>query len=288
PYISRPDLGRGHHGHGATRQTVGVRSVSLKLSDWPWSKLENFRKTANKGLLPCPPRSQGCQSHTLILRKDRKKAIFRNTCAYDVPGPGEKDLGWACPPASWSQIWEIPPLGPRPGWVGWQRPAGRSGWPWSQGPQACECPQPRPGEGLGVCGGNPGPFQIPWLCRPDLAAPCFSSGPVKGVEGFHVLSTDYSYGVVCVRLGRAGRTSKTLLFFSRENTSSFPSMRKFVDVCEILEVANGVTVLPKDGNRWRQALRSRSTPHLAPLRPVELTRGAWRLAGGGGHQGLLS
>ncbi|XP_034509386.1 epididymal-specific lipocalin-10, partial [Ailuropoda melanoleuca] len=109
-------------------------------------------------------RSQGCQSHTLILRKDRKKAIFRNTCAYDVPGPGEKDLG------------------------------------------------------------------------------------VKGVEGFHVLSTDYSYGVVCVRLGRAGRTSKTLLFFSRENTSSFPSMRKFVDVCEILEVANGVTVLPKDAS----------------------------------------
>ncbi|XP_045659625.1 epididymal-specific lipocalin-10 [Ursus americanus] len=95
-------------------------------------------------------RSQGCQSHTLILRKDRKKAMFRNT--------------------------------------------------------------------------------------------------LKGVEGFHVLSTDYSYGVVYVRLGRAGRTSKTLLFFSRENTSSFPNMRKFVDVCEILEVANGVTVLPKDAS----------------------------------------
>ena len=69
-----------------------------------------------------------------------------------------------------------------------------------------------------VCvGGTPGPFQIPWLCRPDLAAPRFSSGPVKGVEGFHVLSTDYSYGVVCVRLGRAGRTSKTLLFFSESH-----------------------------------------------------------------------
>uniref|UniRef100_A0A3Q7NJN4 Epididymal-specific lipocalin-10-like n=1 Tax=Callorhinus ursinus TaxID=34884 RepID=A0A3Q7NJN4_CALUR len=37
--------------------------------------------------------SQGCQSHTLILRKDRKKAMFRNTCAYEGPGPGEKDLG---------------------------------------------------------------------------------------------------------------------------------------------------------------------------------------------------
>ncbi|XP_021546734.1 epididymal-specific lipocalin-10 [Neomonachus schauinslandi] len=106
-------------------------------------------------------RSQGCQSHTLILRKDRKKAMFRNTCAYE-------------------------------------------------------------------------------------AAPRFSSGPVKGVEGFHVLSTDYSYGVVYVRLGRAGRTSKTLLLFSRQNTSSFPSMKQFVDICEILELADGVTVLPKD------------------------------------------
>ena len=66
----------------------------------------------------------------------------------------------------------------------------------------------------------------------------------------------------------------------RENTSSFPSMRKFVDVCEILEVANGVTVLPKDGNRRRQALWSGSTPHLAPLRPVELSHGAWRQGGG--------
>ncbi|XP_027953193.1 epididymal-specific lipocalin-10-like, partial [Eumetopias jubatus] len=89
--------------------------------------------------------SQGCQSHTLILRKDRKKAMFRNTCAY-------------------------------------------------------------------------------------RAAPRFSSGPVKGVEGFHVLSTDYSYGVVYVRLGRAGRTSKTLLLLSRQSRSSFPSMKKFVDI----------------------------------------------------------
>lgn len=45
-------------------------------------------------------------------------------------------------------------------------------------------------------------------------APHLSPGPVKGVEGFRVLATDYSYGVVYVRLGRAGRTSRTLLFFS--------------------------------------------------------------------------
>lgn len=44
------------------------------------------------------------------------------------------------------------------------------------------------------------------LCLP----PC----PVKGVQGFRVLSTDYSYGVLGLHLGRAGRTSTTLLFFS--------------------------------------------------------------------------
>ncbi|XP_044938856.1 epididymal-specific lipocalin-10 [Mustela putorius furo] len=124
-------------------------------------------------------RSQGCRSHTLILRKDRKKAMFRNTCAYGGPGPREKDL-------------------------------------------------------------------------------------VKGVEGFRVLATDYSYGVVYVRLGRAGRTSRTLLFFSRQNMSSFPSMRKFVDICEILEVADGVTVLPKDGNR-RHGSFCLGQPHARPL-----------------------
>ncbi|XP_019497553.1 PREDICTED: epididymal-specific lipocalin-10 [Hipposideros armiger] len=115
-------------------------------------------------------RSRGCQSHTLILRKDGKKAVFRNTCAYGE-GRGE-------------------------------------------------------GQGSSV----------------------FSSCPVKGVEGFRVLSTDYSYGVVDVRLGRAGRTSKTLLFFSRQNTSSFLSMKKFVDICEILELTRDATILPKDAS----------------------------------------
>ncbi|XP_044899487.1 epididymal-specific lipocalin-10-like isoform X2 [Felis catus] len=120
-------------------------------------------------------RSQGCQSYTLILRKDGKKAVFRNTRAYDSPGPGEGGRG------------------------------------------------------------------------------------VKGVEGFHVLSTDYSFGVVYLRLGRAGRTAKMLLFLSRRNTSSFPSMKRFVDICETLELADGVTVLPKDGNTWSRALPP--TPH---------------------------
>ncbi|XP_073746805.1 epididymal-specific lipocalin-10-like [Callorhinus ursinus] len=117
--------------------------------------------------------SQGCQSHTLILRKGRKKVIFRNT--------------------------------------------------------------------------------------------------LKGVEGFHVLSTDHSYGVVYVRLGWAGRTSKTLLLLSRQSRSSFPSMKKFVDICEILELANSVTVLSKDGNRRPRALPCRPTARPAPIHPVELS-----------------
>ncbi|XP_072600882.1 epididymal-specific lipocalin-10 [Vulpes vulpes] len=108
-------------------------------------------------------RSQGCQAHTVILRKDRKKAMFRNT--------------------------------------------------------------------------------------------------LKGVEGFHVLSTDYSSGVVYVRLGRAGHASRTLLFFSRQSMSSFPSMKKFVDICEILQLANGVTVLPKD-EPWTHTCNARKSQGL--------------------------
>nr|XP_019612240.1 PREDICTED: epididymal-specific lipocalin-10 [Rhinolophus sinicus] len=114
-------------------------------------------------------RSRGCQSHTLILRKDGKKAVFRNT--------------------------------------------------------------------------------------------------LKGVQGFRVLSTDYSYGVVDVRLGRAGRTSKTLLLFSRQNTSSFLSVKKFVDICEILELTRGSTILPKDGKMWTQGFRA--TPLLTLPLPFE-------------------
>uniref|UniRef100_A0ABI7XY39 Lipocalin 10 n=1 Tax=Felis catus TaxID=9685 RepID=A0ABI7XY39_FELCA len=97
-----------------------------------------------------------------------------------------------------------------------------------------------------------------------ITGKAYSDGPhspetLKGVEGFHVLSTDYSFGVVYLRLGRAGRTAKMLLFLSRRNTSSFPSMKRFVDICETLELADGVTVLPKDGNTWSRALPP--TPH---------------------------
>ncbi|XP_066110695.1 epididymal-specific lipocalin-10 [Saccopteryx bilineata] len=71
---------------------------------------------------------------------------------------------------------------------------------------------------------------------------------LKGVKGFRVLSTDYSYGVVDLRLGRASQTSKTLLLFSRQNVSSFLSMKKFADICEILDLTRGAAVLPKDAS----------------------------------------
>uniref|UniRef100_A0A8C3VHZ6 Lipocalin 10 n=1 Tax=Catagonus wagneri TaxID=51154 RepID=A0A8C3VHZ6_9CETA len=71
---------------------------------------------------------------------------------------------------------------------------------------------------------------------------------LKGVEGFRVLSTDYSAGVVYLRLGRAGRTTRTLLLLSRQATSSFLNVKKFADLCQVLELADALTVLPKDAS----------------------------------------
>ncbi|XP_044899380.1 epididymal-specific lipocalin-10-like isoform X2 [Felis catus] len=104
----------------------------------------------------------------------------------------------------------------------------------------------RPAHGGGQAGRGPGGSR--GLSTPPARPASLLSRPVKGVEGFHVLSTDYSFGVVYLRLGRAGRTAKMLLFLSRRNTSSFPSMKRFVDICETLELADGVTVLPKDAS----------------------------------------
>ncbi|XP_004416350.1 PREDICTED: uncharacterized protein LOC101386859 [Odobenus rosmarus divergens] len=138
--------------------------------------------------------SQGCQSHTLILRKDRKKAMFRNPCVDEGLGPGDKVLGVGVTrlhghrPRRCNS--SVPGLG---GWEG-QRPPVRAGRPRSQSPQAC-----------------------------------------------------------------------------RQNTSSFPSMKKFVDICEILELANGGTVLPTDGKRRPRALLRMPTARPAPIHPVETT-----------------
>ena len=107
--------------------------------------------------------------------------MFRNTCAYDSLGHGEVTRVGAST-ASWPQT---------PGrWVGGPRGPGALAWGWVGG---------RPHVGL-----RGGPVLLSW--------------PVKGVEGFHVLSTDYSSGVVYVRLGRAGHASRTLLFFSESSS----------------------------------------------------------------------
>uniref|UniRef100_A0A8C3YB37 Lipocalin 10 n=1 Tax=Catagonus wagneri TaxID=51154 RepID=A0A8C3YB37_9CETA len=99
--------------------------------------------------------------------------------------------------------------------------------------------------------------------------------PVKGVEGFRVLSTDYSAGVVYLRLGRAGRTTRTLLLLSRQATSSFLNVKKFADLCQVLELADALTVLPKDGKcGCRHAGSDRATPGPAHG-PRGTERPAW-------------
>ncbi|XP_058301426.1 epididymal-specific lipocalin-10 isoform X2 [Hylobates moloch] len=108
-------------------------------------------------------RLKGCQSQEVILRKDRKKPVFRNTCAY-AAGPRE----------------------------------GREG--------------------------------------------------VKGVKAFHVLSTDYSYGLVYLRLGHAAQNYKNLLLFHRQNVSSFQSLKEFMDACDILGLSKAAVILPKDAS----------------------------------------
>lgn len=56
----------------------------------------------------------------------------------------------------------------------------------------------------------------------DIQAPVATGASlaVKGVKGFHVLSTDYTYGLVYLRLGRAGNNYKSLLLFSKYGVQS--------------------------------------------------------------------
>ncbi|XP_061290163.1 epididymal-specific lipocalin-6 isoform X2 [Bos javanicus] len=84
------------------------------------------------------------------------------------------------------------------------------------------------------------------ILRRDRKKPVFRN-TLRGVEGFRVMVPDYSASVVYLRLGRAGRTTRTLLLFSRQPTCSFLSMKKFVNACEALGLASRAAVLPKDG-----------------------------------------
>ncbi|XP_076964739.1 epididymal-specific lipocalin-10 [Callospermophilus lateralis] len=85
------------------------------------------------------------------------------------------------------------------------------------------------------------------ILRKDKKKPVFRN-TLKGVKGFHVLSTDYSYGLVYLRLGRAERNYKNLMLFGRQNISSFLSLREFLDTCAILKLTEEATILPKDAS----------------------------------------
>ncbi|XP_005083730.2 epididymal-specific lipocalin-10 isoform X2 [Mesocricetus auratus] len=81
--------------------------------------------------------------------------------------------------------------------------------------------------------------------KKDRKKPVFRN-TLKGIKGFHVLSTDYTYGLVYLRLGRAGSSYKSLLLFNRQNISSFLSLREFLDTCHTLQLTKQATILPKD------------------------------------------
>ncbi|XP_015449631.2 epididymal-specific lipocalin-10 [Pteropus alecto] len=65
-------------------------------------------------------------------------------------------------------------------------------------------------------------------------------------------------GASVVQIHRVGQL-KVVFAFTRQSTSSFLSLKKFVDICEVLELTRGMTVLPKDGNvaLGRHGFRSR-------------------------------
>ncbi|XP_036039265.1 epididymal-specific lipocalin-10 [Onychomys torridus] len=81
--------------------------------------------------------------------------------------------------------------------------------------------------------------------KKDRKKPVFRN-TLKGIKGFHVLSTDYTYGLVYLRLGRGANNYKSLLLFNRQNISSFLSLREFLDKCDTLQLTKQATILPKD------------------------------------------
>ncbi|XP_075864561.1 epididymal-specific lipocalin-10 [Microcebus murinus] len=71
---------------------------------------------------------------------------------------------------------------------------------------------------------------------------------LRGVKAFRVVSTDYTYGLVYLQLGRADRNHKTLLLFHRQNVSSFQNLKEFMDKCDVLALSEAAVVLPKDAS----------------------------------------
>lgn len=102
-------LRRPHSPWGAGGRGVGAFPLSGGTGPGPswnvpgWQSLESSPRSPAHSPLP-PPRSQGCQTHSLILRKDRKKPVFRNTCAYPLGHGGLREgrLGLPEPPGPWT------------------------------------------------------------------------------------------------------------------------------------------------------------------------------------------
>ncbi|XDA73416.1 hypothetical protein R6Z07F_003639 [Ovis aries] len=115
------------------------------------------------------------------------------------------------------------------------------------------------------------------ILRKDRKKPVFRN-TLRGVEGFRVMVPDYSASVVYLRLGRAGRTTRTLLLFSRQPTCSFLSMRKFINACEALGLASRVAVLPKDGARGLEGQVDESSTGLQVSPPLQPAQDGRRLA----------
>ncbi|XP_069922890.1 epididymal-specific lipocalin-10 [Oryctolagus cuniculus] len=71
---------------------------------------------------------------------------------------------------------------------------------------------------------------------------------LKGVKGLHVLFTDYGQSLVHLRLGRGGRTAKSLMLLSRQSISSFWTLKEFLNTCEVLGLSTAATLLQKDAS----------------------------------------
>lgn len=231
-------LRRPHSPWGAGGRGVGAFPLSGGTGPGPswnvpgWQSLESSPRSPAHSPLP-PPRSQGCQTHSLILRRDRKKPVFRNTCAYPLGHGGLREgrLGLPEPPRPWTGALTARPPAVLP----------REHAP--VGTDARMCGQPTVAQswlgrrvprspGLGVGGsatlpdspsarvvGARGPLEGP-QCSGASGGLCPSSLPVRGVEGFRVMVPDYSASVVYLRLGRAGRTTRTLLLFSESGAAA--------------------------------------------------------------------
>ncbi|ELK07385.1 Epididymal-specific lipocalin-6 [Pteropus alecto] len=105
-------------------------------------------------------------------------------------------------------------------------------------------------------------FQV--SCRGGAALGSLGSGfwyilaVASDAQGFLPGRDKRKLGASVVQIHRVGQL-KVVFAFTRQSTSSFLSLKKFVDICEVLELTRGMTVLPKDGNvaLGRHGFRSR-------------------------------